>query len=61
MAFEEKFDVLMRTIVTVRRIELDFHLSAILGRLKPFKVGQAVNFKLKPTGASTEIVAMSVK
>lgn len=29
--------------------------------LKPFKVGQAVNFKLKPTGASTEIVAMSVK
>jgi len=29
--------------------------------LKPFKVGQAVTFKLKPMGASAEIVAMSAK
>ena len=29
--------------------------------LKPFKVGQAVNFKLKPMGGSAEVVAMSAK
>ncbi|WP_426014984.1 copper-binding protein [Caulobacter sp. DWR2-3-1b2] len=29
--------------------------------LKPFKVGQAVTFKLKPMGASAEVVAMSAK
>ncbi len=29
--------------------------------LKSFKVGQAVNFKLKPMGASAEVVAMSAK
>jgi len=29
--------------------------------LKSFKVGQAVNFKLKPMGAAAEVVAMSAK
>ena len=29
--------------------------------LKPFKVGQAVTFKLKPMGASAEVVVMSAK
>ena len=29
--------------------------------LQSFKVGQAVNYKLKPMGASAEVVAMSAK